>query len=71
MPKYMLLGRKSANNRKETRGRSVRKQYAPLYSKKELEKMAAEVDKNGNKKYPSYYIEQLSRRKKLILHEAA
>lgn len=33
--------------------------------------MAAEVDENGNKKYPSYYIEQLSRRKKLILHSAA
>ena len=71
MPKYMFLGRKSANNRKETSGRSVRKQYVSLYSIKELEKMAAEVDENGNKKYSSYYIEQLSRRKKLILHRAA
>lgn len=54
---------KTANNRKETKGRAYRKQYAPAYPQKALERMKEEG-------YPSYYIEQCARRKKLVLHEA-
>ena len=69
MTKFMdlLQGRynfnKKSNNRKETRGRVYRKQYAPAYSQKALNEMKEEG-------LPSYYIEQCARRKKLVLHEA-
>lgn len=57
MSRYAFFGRKSANNRKETSGRSVRKQYVPLYTtnKKEREKLAEQWRSEG---VPSYEIER-------------
>lgn len=49
-------------NRKETKGRRYRKQFVPLYSQKELEKMV----KDG---VPLVEVAHRSRQKKLILHE--
>lgn len=70
MTRFMFRGRKTSNNRKETRGRAVRKQYIPLYTtdKKEREKLASQWRKEG---VLSYEIERRFRQKRLILHEAA
>lgn len=51
------------NNRKETRGRATRKQYVPLYSAKDIEKMYEA------KELPTYEIERRARQKRLALHE--
>lgn len=60
----------TTNNRKETKGRLVRKQYVPLYTsdKKQREKLASQWRKEG---VLSYEIERRFRQKRLILHEAA
>lgn len=47
-----------SNNRKETKGRQVQKQYAPRYSEKELEALKGTVS--------SVRLEQMARQKKLI-----
>lgn len=59
-----------ANNRKETKGRGVRKQYAPLYlaKGKKREELEARWKEEG---VPSYEIERRFRRKQLVLHEVA
>ena len=59
-----------ANNRKETKGRSVKKQYAPLYTtdKKEREKLANKWREEG---VSSYEIERRFRQKRMILFELA
>lgn len=49
-------------NRKETAGRLYRKQYVPLYSKKQLEKMVEDG-------VPSVEIARRSRQMRVILHE--
>ena len=60
----------SANNRKETKGRSVRKQYVPLYTtdEKKREELVAKWKEEG---VPSYEIARRLRQKRVILHEAA
>lgn len=47
-----------SNNRKETKGRQVQKQYAPRYSEEELEALKGTVS--------SVRFEQMKRQKKLI-----
>lgn len=47
-----------SNNRKETKGRQVQKQYAPRYSEEELEVLKGTVS--------SVRLEQMARQKKLI-----
>lgn len=66
----MFRGGKASNNRKETRGRAVRKQYIPLYTtdEKKREKLASQWREKG---VPSYEIERRFRQKRLILHKAA
>lgn len=46
------------NNRKETKGRQIQKQYVPKYSEKELENLKENVS--------SVRFEQMKRQKKLI-----
>lgn len=46
------------NNRKETKGRQIQKQYIPKYSEKELENLKENVS--------SVRFEQMKRQKKLI-----
>lgn len=69
MSRYIISSRKSANNRKETSGRAVRKQYVPLYTTdtKKREELANRWREEG---VPSYEIEHRFRQKKLILHNA-
>ena len=59
----------ATNNRKETKGRSTRKQYIPLYTTdpKKREKLVSEWKEKG---VPSYEIERRFRQKRLVLHEA-
>lgn len=47
-----------SNNRKETKGRQVQKQYVPRYSKDELQALKGTVS--------SVRLEQMARQKKLI-----
>jgi hypothetical protein len=47
-----------SNNRKETKGRQVQKQYVPRYSKDELQELEGTVS--------SVRLEQMARQKKLI-----
>lgn len=47
-----------SNNRKETKGRQVQKQYVPRYSKDELQALEGTVS--------SVRLEQMARQKKLI-----
>lgn len=56
------------NNRKETKGRLVRKQYIPLYTtnEKKREELIAQWKEDG---VPSYEIECRLRQKRLVLHE--
>ena len=70
MSQYRFFGRKAANNRKETHGRAVRKQYSPLYAtdEKKREKLIKQWKEEG---IPSYEIEHRFRQKRLILHKAA
>lgn len=70
MSRYRFFSTKRANNRKETRGRTVRKQYVPLYTtdEKKREKLVNQWREEG---VPSYEIERRLRQKRLILHEAA
>lgn len=69
MSRYIISSRKPANNRKETSGRAVRKQYVPLYTTdaKKREELANRWREEG---VPSYEIERRFRQKKLILHNA-
>ena len=57
-----------SNNRKETKGRAVRKQYVPLYTTdvKKREKLVAQWKEEG---VSSFEIERRLRQNKLILHE--
>ena len=59
-----------ANNRKETKGSTIRKQYVPLYTTDEKKRKAlvAQWKKEG---VPSYEIARRLRQKRVILHEAA
>ena len=59
-----------ANNRKETKGRGVRKQYVPLYTTnaKKREELVAQWKEEG---VPSYEIERRFRQKRVVLHESA
>lgn len=50
------------NNKKETAGRSYRKQRVPRYSKKELERMA-------NEGMPPVELAAKARQMKVVLHE--
>lgn len=59
-----------ANNRKETKGRSVRKQYVPLYTT-DVDKRKKLVDERKKEGVPSYEIERRLRQKRVILHDAA
>lgn len=70
MTRYNPFKLTKSNNRKETKGRTVRKQYVPLYTtdKKEREKLVAQWKEEG---VPSYEIERRLRQKRLILHESA
>lgn len=58
------------NNRKETKGRLVRKQYIPLYTTNEAkrEELVAQWRKEG---VPSYEIERRLRQKRVVLHDVA
>lgn len=58
------------NNRKETKGRLVRKQYISLYATDEekREKLVSQWKEDG---VPSYEIERRLRQKRVILHETA
>lgn len=69
MSRYRFFNTKRVNNRKETRGRAVRKQYVPLYTtnEKEREKLVSQWREEG---VSSYEIERRLRQKRLILHEA-
>lgn len=70
MTRYNPFKLTKSNNRKETKGRTVRKQYVPLYTTdaKKREKLVAQWEEEG---VPSYEIERRLRQKRLILHEAA
>ena len=70
MSRYRLFSTKCVNNRKETRGRLVRKQYVPLYTtdEKKREKLVSQWREEG---VSSYEIERRFRQKRLILHKAA
>lgn len=57
----MILDTRSYN-KKETKGRLVRKQYAPRYSKKEMEAIEASGE------FSSSTIAQMKRQKKVIYH---
>lgn len=69
MTRYNPFKPTKSNNRKETKGRTVRKQYIPLYTtdKKEREKLVAQWKEDG---VPSYEIERRLRQKTVILHDA-
>lgn len=69
MTQYRFFNTKSVNNRKETRGRQVRKQYVPLYTT-DAKKREELADKWREEGVPSYEIERRFRQKKLILHSA-
>lgn len=58
------------NNRKETKGHSIRKQYIPLYTTdpNKREKLASQWREEG---VSSYEIERRFRQIKLVLHETA
>lgn len=70
MTRYNSFKLTKTNNRKETKGRMVHKQYVPLYTTdtKEREKLVAQWKEEG---VPSYAIERRLRQKRLILHEDA
>lgn len=70
MTRYNPFKITKSNNRKETKGRAVRKQYVPLYTtnEKEREKLVARWKEDG---VPSYEIERRLRQKRMILHESA
>lgn len=69
MTQYNPFRMTKSNNRKETKGRAVRKQYAPLYTtdKKKRERLVKQWKEDG---VPSYEIERRLRQKRIILHEA-
>lgn len=70
MIRYNPFKLTKSNNRKETKGRTVHKQYVLLYTtnEKEREKLVAQWKEDG---VPSYEIERRLRQKRLILHEFA
>lgn len=70
MSRYNPFKPVTTNNRKETKGRLVRKQYIPLYTtdKKKREKLVSQWQENG---VPSYEIEHRLRQKRVVLHETA
>ena len=68
MTSYNPFKLTKSNNRKETKGRAVRKQYVPLYTTdaKKREKLVAQWKEE---EVSSSEIERRLRQKKLILHE--
>ena len=70
MSRYNPFKSVTTNNRKETKGRLVRKQYIPLYTtnEKKREELISQWKKDG---VPSYEIERRLRQKKVIFHETA
>lgn len=70
MSRYNPFKPVTTNNRKETKGRLVRKQYIPLYTtdEKKREKLVSQWKENG---VPSYEIERRLRQKRVVLQETA
>ena len=70
MTQYNPFKVTKANNRKETKGRSVRIQYILLYTTdtKKREELVAQWKEDG---VPSYEIERRLRQKRTVLHESA
>lgn len=70
MTQYNPFKSVTTNNRKETKGRLVRKQYIPLYTtnEKKREKLVSQWQEEG---VPSYEIERRLRQKRVVLHETA
>lgn len=70
MSQYNPFKPVTTNNRKETKGRLVRKQYIPLYTTdgKKREKLVSQWKENG---VPSYEIERRLRQNRVVLHETA
>ena len=70
MTQYNPFKVTKSNNRKETKGRSVRKQYIPLYTTntKKRKELVAQWKEDG---VPSYEIERRLRQKRAVLHESA
>lgn len=69
MTQYNPFRLTTANNRKETEGRLVRKQYVPVYTTNEekREKLISQWKEEG---VPSYEIARRLRQKKVILAES-
>lgn len=70
MTRYRIFGGRLANNRKETKGRLVRKQYVPRYTtdEKKREELIKQWKEDG---VSSIEIARRLRQKKTILHKAA